>query len=97
VHKKTRISKVGNRHLRRALYKPDSVAVRCDHQLRAFYQHLLARVKTKLQALVAVMRTLLHAMYGLFKNNQAYDGSKVYCLPEGIALAPSPSATKEAA
>jgi transposase len=82
VHKKTRISKAGNQHLRRALYMPALVAVQHQANLRAFYQHLLARGKTKLQALVATMRKLLHAIYGMFKHDQLFDGGKVYELAE---------------
>ncbi|MGH6786096.1 MAG: IS110 family transposase, partial [Novosphingobium sp.] len=53
VEKKARISKAGNKHLRRALYMPALVAVRHDPHLRAFYEHLVARGKAKMQALVA--------------------------------------------
>ena len=80
VHKKVRISKAGNQHLRRALYMPALVAVRHDPHLRAFYEHLLARGKTKMQALVAAMRKLLHAVFGIFKHDQLFDGAKVYAL-----------------
>jgi len=80
VHKKTRISKAGNRHLRRALYMPALVAVQHDPHLRAFYQHLLDNGKEKLQALVAVMRKLLHAIFGMFKHRLPYDGSKIFRL-----------------
>ena len=82
VHKKVRISKTGNRHLRRALYLPALVAVRHEPHLHAFYQHLVAQGKTKLQALVAVMRKLLHAIYGMFKHRQPYNGAKVFPLAE---------------
>ncbi len=78
VHKKVRISKAGNKHLRRALYMPALVAVQHQPQVRAFYEHLLARGKTKMQALVATMRKLLHAIYGMFKHDQLFDGQKVY-------------------
>lgn len=81
VQKKPRISKAGNRHLRRALYMPALVAVRFDPHLGAYYQHLLDRGKLKMQALVAVMRKLLHAIFGMFKHGQCYDGSKVFSLP----------------
>jgi transposase len=81
VQKKPRISKTGNRHLRRALFMPALVAVRFDPHLRAYYQHLLDRGKLKMQALVAVMRKLLHAIFGMFKHHQCYDGSKVFSLP----------------
>jgi transposase len=80
VEKKPRISKAGNRHLRRALYMPALVAIVHEPHLRAFYEHLLARGKTKMQALVAVMRKLLHALFGMFKHDQTFDGSKVYAL-----------------
>jgi transposase len=78
VHKKTRISKAGNRHLRRALFMPALVAVQHDPHLRSFYQRLIARGKAKMQALVAVMRKLLHAIYGMFQHRQPYDGSKLF-------------------
>jgi transposase len=66
----------GSRHLRRALYMPALVALRRAY-LRAFYQNLLARGKTRLQAVVAVMRKLLHALFAMFRTNQPYDGSKL--------------------
>ncbi len=80
VHKKTRISKAGNKHLRHALYMPALVAVQHDPHLRAFYQRLLQRGKLKMQALVAVMRKLLHAFHGMFKTHQPYDGAKLFQL-----------------
>ena len=80
VEKKPRISKTGNKHLRRALYMPALVAVVHEPHLRAFYEHLLARGKAKMQALVAVMRKLLHAIFGMFKHHQTFDGAKVYAL-----------------
>jgi len=96
VHKKTRISKAGNRHLRRALYMPALVAARREPHFRAYYEHLLARGKAKMQALVAVMRKLLHAIYGMFRHQLPFDGSKVYRLPQAVA-ASSASCTKEVA
>jgi transposase len=78
VHKPARISRAGNRHLRRALYMPALAAVRWDPHLKAFYESLLARHKRKMQALVAVARKLLHAIYGIFKSKMPYDGSKLF-------------------
>ena len=90
VHKKVRISKAGNKHLRRALYMPALVAVQHQDHVRAYYEHLRARGKTKLQALVATMRKLLHAIYGMFKHDQLFDGQKVYAF-SSPTLAPTPS------
>jgi transposase len=78
VHKRSRISRAGNRHLRRALYMPALVAVQHDPHLKAFYQMLQSRHKAKLQALIAVARKLLHAIYGIFKNLTPYDGRKLF-------------------
>jgi transposase len=80
VEKRPRISRGGSRHLRRALYMPALVALRRDPYLRGFYQNLLARGKARLQAVVAVMRKLLHALFAMFRTNQPYDGSKL-CAP----------------
>ena len=81
VHKKPRISKAGNVHLRRALFMPALVAARFDPHLRDFYQRLLAKGKAKLQAIVAVMRKLLHAIFGMFHHQTTYDGSKLFPIP----------------
>ncbi len=96
VHKKTRISKTGNRHLRRALYMPALVAIRHEPHLRAFYRHLLARGKAKMQALVAVMRKLLHAIFGMFKHQQPFDGARLFPLPGEPALPQPDFSTTEA-
>jgi hypothetical protein len=66
------------------------VAVRCQTQVRAYYEHVQARGKLKMQALVAVMRKLLHAIYGMFKHNQLFEGQKVYAGPVTAALVPEP-------
>jgi transposase len=76
VKKRPHISRQGNRHLRKALFMPALTAARFDPHLKAFYQALLARRKTKLQALTAVARKMLHAIYGIFKTDTPYDGAK---------------------
>lgn len=78
LHKRSHISRQGNRHLRRALYMPALVSVRFDQHTKAFYELLQARHKTKLQALIAVARKLLHAIFGLFKTNTLYCGEKLF-------------------
>ncbi len=77
VEKKPRISRGGSRHLRRALYMPALVAIRHEFYLRGFYHRLLGRGKAPLQAVVAVMRKLLHGFFAMFQCNQPYDGSKL--------------------
>jgi len=74
VRRLPRISKCGNTYLRRALFMPALVAARFDPALHACYEQLLARGKRKRQALAALMRKLLHAIYGMFRHRQPYRG-----------------------
>jgi transposase len=78
VRKQSRISRAGNRHLRRALYMPALVASRCDPHMRAFCESLLSRHKARLQVLVAVARKLIHAIYGILRSKARYDGCKLF-------------------
>jgi hypothetical protein len=78
MKKASRISRAGNRHLRRALYMPALVASRCDPHAKAFFKSLLARNKARLQALIAVARKLLHAIYGIFRSGLKYEGTKLF-------------------
>ena len=75
-----RISKQGNRRIRAALFMPALVATRHEPHVAAYYQHLLARGKPKMVALTAVMRRLLHALWGMQYHQQNWDGSKFYRL-----------------
>jgi len=78
VQKKARISKRGNVYLRRALYMPAVVAARREPMIKEYYLHLLDAGKRPLQALVAVMRKLLCAIWGMFSSGRAFDGSRFY-------------------
>jgi len=78
VDKPARISKVGNAHIRRALFMPALVAVQHDAHVKAFFDKLVRRGKTPLQAYVAVMRKLLHAIYGMFKTNTDFVPEKFH-------------------
>jgi transposase len=76
VHKPPQMSRCGNRHLRRFLYMPALVAVRRDPNVQAFYDELLAKGKKPLQALVAVMRKLLHSLHGILRHRSPFEGQK---------------------
>jgi transposase len=74
VRGKTRISKKGNSHIRRALHYPALSAVRYEGQLRELYKRVTERnPKVKMIGLVAVQRKLLVLIYTLFKKNEPYD------------------------
>lgn len=76
--KRPRISKVGNRHLRRALYMPALTAAYHHAAFASYYRRLQQRGKCKMVALVAVMRKLLHATFGMFKHGARFDASRAF-------------------
>jgi len=78
IHRPPRISRAGNTHLRHALYMPALVAIRVDVAVGHFYRTLLGRQKRPKQAIVAIMRKLLHAIYGMFLHDEVYDATKCY-------------------
>lgn len=73
VKGKTRISKRGNRYLRKALYMPSLAAIRYKGRYKDLYNRLLSRHGLKMKALVAVQRKLLEMMYTIDKTNQPFD------------------------
>ena len=76
-----RISKQGNARLRAALFMPALVARRWQTNIAAFGDKLAARAKKPLQVLAAIMRKLLHAIYGMFRTNTTFQGEKFYRIP----------------
>jgi transposase len=77
TQKPTRISKAGNRHLRQALYMPALCASRHEPHVAGFKNHLVnRRGLKKIQAVVAVMRKLLHAIHGMLRTQTAFDGAR---------------------
>lgn len=78
VYVKKGISKRGNKYLREALFMPALVASQYQPGVKYFKTCLVKRGKPKKLANVAVMRKLLHSIWGMFKNNQPFDDSKYY-------------------
>jgi len=78
THKPRRISKQGNKYLRNALYHPALVASRRDKHVAAYYAHLQQRGKKKKQALVAIMRKFLLAIWSMFQTDQTWQAEKFY-------------------
>ncbi|MFC1688282.1 transposase [Pseudomonadota bacterium] len=79
-HSPRRISKQGNVRIRRALFMPALVAIQRDANVSAFYEKLLANGKAKLQAITAVMRKLLHALWGMLHHRKEWNGEQFYRL-----------------
>ncbi|WP_046311785.1 IS110 family transposase [Pontibacter korlensis] len=71
---RSRISKKGNAHIRRAMHLPAFTVVRYKEPVfTALYERLVKRGKTKMQAYVAVQRKLLVLLWTLWRKNEAYD------------------------
>lgn len=81
VHKKSRMSKAGNRHIRSALYMPALSAKQHDPHVKAYFDHLVANGKKPLQGVCAVMRKLLHAIHGMLKHGKPFDNTRFYAIP----------------
>lgn len=77
VRKRPRMTKQGDASLKAALYMAAVVSCRHNPQLRQVYQSLLKAGKSKMSALGALMRRLLHAAYGMLKNNTPYDPTRL--------------------
>jgi transposase len=73
VHKKSKMSKVGNVHLRRAIFLPALVAKRYNPIVKAFSERLLENGKLKCVVTGACMRKLLHIVFGVLKNDIPFD------------------------
>ena len=80
VRSARQISKQGNARIRAALFMPALVAIQRDVNVAAYYEHLLARGKSKMTAITAVMRKLLVAIWGMLQHRQAWDGQMFYRL-----------------
>lgn len=88
---KTKISKKGNKWIRKALHFPALSAVQHEPVLKALWERVFARTQIKMKAYVAVQRKLLVLIYTLFKKNEPYQRepmatasllSKSVCLSE---------------
>ena len=73
VKGKPKISKRGNRFLRKAMHLPALAAIRHDERFKALFVRLVSKHGIKMKAAVAVQRKLLEMTYTIFKSNTKYD------------------------
>lgn len=73
VKGKSRISKKGNRNIRRAMHLPALSAVKYNENYKAIYARLLAKSGIKMKGIVAVQRKLLELIYIVYKTKKGYD------------------------
>jgi len=73
VKGKTRISKKGNKHLRKAMHLPALTAIRHDERFKAIFARIVAKHGIKMKAAVAIQRKLLELSYTIFKTQIPYN------------------------
>ena len=71
---KTKISKKGNGHIRRALFMPAFVAVKHNEKPAVdLYNRTIEKHGIKMKSYVAVQKKLLVLIYHIWKKNEEYD------------------------
>jgi transposase len=91
VRGKQKISKKGNRHLRKAMYLPALSAIHYDERFKAIFARLVSKHGIKMKAVVAVQRKMLEMVYTLYKTKTKYDknylqrnNNKEECQMQGV-------------
>ena len=72
----TPITKVGSANLRRALFMPAMNARVFNPLLKEFGDRLQTNGKNKKQIIIAIMRKLIHQIYGILKSREPYNPEK---------------------
>jgi transposase len=73
VKGKPKMSKKGNRYLRKAMHLPALSAIRHDPRFKAVFVRLISRHGIKMKAIVAIQKKLLEMIYTLWKTDTQYD------------------------
>lgn len=73
VRGKPRISRKGNKQLRKAMHMPALTAIRHDDRYKAIFARLVSKHGIKMKAVVAVQRKLLEMTYTIYKTQKPYE------------------------
>ena len=73
---KSKISKRGNSHIRKALFMPSLSKIRCNQPTKQFHQRLKEKKGIGMIATIAVERKLLGLMFSLWKKEEMYCPAK---------------------
>ena len=69
---RARLSKAGAARMRALLYMAAVVGIRYNRHVKAVYERLLTKGKSKMAALGAAMRKIVHLCFGVLKNQTPY-------------------------
>lgn len=73
VKSKPKISKKGNRNIRKAMHFPALTAIRHDERFKAIYARMVQKHGIKMKAAVAIQRKLLELTYTIYKTKNQYE------------------------
>lgn len=73
VKHKTRISKKGNVHIRKAIYYPALSAIKNSECHKEFYKRIVSKDGVKMKGVIAVCRKLLELIYVLYKSDKKFE------------------------
>ena len=73
VKGRPRLSKVGSARMRKALYMPSLVAMQYNPVIIGFCQRLTKKAKNGKVIVCAVMRKLVHIIFGVLKSGRPFD------------------------
>ena len=79
VRGKSTISKTGNATLRAKLYMAAVVAVQHNPAIRTQYRRLVNNGKSKMSALIAAMRKLVHICFGVLNHQKPFQAQTASC------------------
>lgn len=75
IKKQGKISKMGNSQLRRALYLPAMSAMQHNILMKNFANKLKSKGKRGKVVVIAVMRKLVHIIFGVIKHNTVFNAT----------------------
>ena len=70
---KSRLCKIGNARLRKALYMPALVSIQCNPVMITFYNRLIDKGKNGKVIVCAILRKLVHIIFVVLKSGKKYD------------------------
>jgi len=72
------LSRMGDSKLRKIFYMPALVAIRREPKIKQFYENLRKKGKPSKVAIVAVMRKLVHIIYGVLRTGKPFDAELAF-------------------
>ena len=75
VNGKSRLSKMGNAEIRKALYMPALVAMKHNPIIKCFCEQLHQRGKPKMVVVCAAMRKLIHIIFGVLHSQKPFNAT----------------------